>query len=101
MTRGSGIGAAGGTRTHKALRTAEFESALFADFSTAAHLDSTSRRAPKGYRQYSTSVRSLVRRLSIDRLLPVERRSLQERYAPKGRCFGCGPANEQGLRIES
>jgi acyl-coenzyme A thioesterase PaaI-like protein len=27
--------------------------------------------------------------------------SLQERFAPEGRCFGCGPANEQGLRIRS
>ena len=27
--------------------------------------------------------------------------SLQRRYAPTSRCFGCGPANEQGLRIES
>jgi len=27
--------------------------------------------------------------------------SLQERFAPDGRCFGCGPANEQGLRIRS
>jgi len=27
--------------------------------------------------------------------------SLQDRYAPKTRCFGCGPANEQGLRIKS
>jgi hypothetical protein len=27
--------------------------------------------------------------------------SLQERYAPLGRCFGCGPANEKGLRIGS
>jgi acyl-coenzyme A thioesterase PaaI-like protein len=27
--------------------------------------------------------------------------SLQDRYAPQGRCFGCGPANEKGLRIES
>jgi acyl-coenzyme A thioesterase PaaI-like protein len=27
--------------------------------------------------------------------------SLQERYAPHTRCFGCGPANEQGLRIRS
>jgi acyl-coenzyme A thioesterase PaaI-like protein len=26
---------------------------------------------------------------------------LQERYAPKGRCFGCGPANDLGLRIQS
>ena len=27
--------------------------------------------------------------------------SLQERYAPEGRCFGCGPANAKGLRIRS
>jgi len=28
-------------------------------------------------------------------------RSLQETFAPAGRCFGCGPANEHGLRIRS
>ncbi|HZH76664.1 MAG TPA: PaaI family thioesterase [Archangium sp.] len=27
--------------------------------------------------------------------------SLQERYAPNLACFGCGPANSQGLRIRS
>ena len=27
--------------------------------------------------------------------------SLQRRYAPDNRCFGCGPANEHGLRIDS
>lgn len=27
--------------------------------------------------------------------------SLQERYAPRLACFGCGPANEKGLRIRS
>ena len=27
--------------------------------------------------------------------------SLQRRYSPDARCFGCGPANEYGLRIES
>jgi acyl-coenzyme A thioesterase PaaI-like protein len=27
--------------------------------------------------------------------------SLQERYAPTNACFGCGPANERGLRIRS
>jgi acyl-coenzyme A thioesterase PaaI-like protein len=27
--------------------------------------------------------------------------SLQERYAPHARCFGCGPANTKGLRIRS
>ena len=26
---------------------------------------------------------------------------LQERYAPANRCFGCGTANEKGLRIRS
>ena len=26
-------------------------------------------------------------------------RSVQERYAPENRCFGCGPANPKGLRI--
>jgi uncharacterized protein (TIGR00369 family) len=31
----------------------------------------------------------------------VDAPSLQERYAPDGRCFGCGPANERGLRIRS
>lgn len=28
-------------------------------------------------------------------------KSLQETYAPKNACFGCGPANEQGLQIRS
>ena len=28
-------------------------------------------------------------------------KSLQERYAPRNECFGCGPANEKGLRIRS
>jgi acyl-coenzyme A thioesterase PaaI-like protein len=27
--------------------------------------------------------------------------SLQDRYAPESVCFGCGPANDQGLRIKS
>src|SRR5262245_4625530 len=27
--------------------------------------------------------------------------SLQDRYAPRNRCFGCGPANDRGLRIKS
>lgn len=27
--------------------------------------------------------------------------SLQDRYAPETTCFGCGPANAQGLRIKS
>jgi acyl-coenzyme A thioesterase PaaI-like protein len=28
-------------------------------------------------------------------------KSLQEQYAPASACFGCGPANEKGLRIRS
>jgi acyl-coenzyme A thioesterase PaaI-like protein len=32
---------------------------------------------------------------------PMDRPSLQETYAPAGRCFGCGPANPVGLRIRS
>ncbi len=31
----------------------------------------------------------------------VESHSLQDRFAPHNRCFGCGPANELGLRIKS
>jgi len=27
--------------------------------------------------------------------------SLQERYAPHNRCFGCGPSNDKGLRLRS
>ena len=27
--------------------------------------------------------------------------SLQEEYSPQGACFGCGPANEQGLHVRS
>ena len=30
-----------------------------------------------------------------------EKESLQRRYAPESRCFGCGPANPEGLRIRS
>jgi acyl-coenzyme A thioesterase PaaI-like protein len=31
----------------------------------------------------------------------MNEQSLQERYAPRGTCFGCGPMNEKGLRIRS
>jgi acyl-coenzyme A thioesterase PaaI-like protein len=31
----------------------------------------------------------------------MNEQSLQERYAPRGECFGCGPLNEKGLRIRS
>lgn len=30
-----------------------------------------------------------------------EQASLQDRYAPNNACFGCGPANEKGLRLKS
>ena len=30
-----------------------------------------------------------------------EQQALQDRYAPKNECFGCGPANDKGLRIKS
>ena len=28
-------------------------------------------------------------------------KSLQETYSPEGICFGCGPKNEKGLKIQS
>ena len=31
----------------------------------------------------------------------MDGQSLQERFASEGQCFGCGPANELGLRIRS
>jgi acyl-coenzyme A thioesterase PaaI-like protein len=31
----------------------------------------------------------------------VKKQSLQDRYARRNRCFGCGPSNEKGLRIKS
>ena len=31
----------------------------------------------------------------------MDQPSLQELYWPRGECFGCGPANEKGLRIRS
>ena len=31
----------------------------------------------------------------------MDEKSLQEKYAPQNACFGCGPANEKGLRIRS
>jgi len=34
----------------------------------------------------------------LNRLVTV---SLQQRYAPDNRCFGCGPLNPDGLRLES
>jgi acyl-coenzyme A thioesterase PaaI-like protein len=31
----------------------------------------------------------------------MDEKSLQELYAPRSACFGCGPANEEGLRVRS
>jgi uncharacterized protein (TIGR00369 family) len=33
--------------------------------------------------------------------MPATKESLQDRYAPQNICFGCGPANQKGLRIKS
>ena len=33
--------------------------------------------------------------------MPNEGQSLQEKYAPNNACWGCGPANAEGLRIRS
>ena len=33
--------------------------------------------------------------------METPRESLQDRYAPHNRCFGCGPSNEKGLRLKS
>ena len=37
----------------------------------------------------------------MDEAGPAPGQSLQERYAPHNACFGCGPANDQGLRLRS
>ena len=34
-------------------------------------------------------------------MIVMEEKSIQETYAPNLKCFGCGPANEQGLHIRS
>ena len=34
-------------------------------------------------------------------MITAEPQALQERFAPGNHCFGCGPANERGLRIRS
>jgi uncharacterized protein (TIGR00369 family) len=33
--------------------------------------------------------------------MPDEEQSLQERYAPNNACFGCGPANPDGVHVRS
>ena len=33
--------------------------------------------------------------------MPNDKPSLQEQYAPNNACFGCGPANKEGLHIRS
>jgi acyl-coenzyme A thioesterase PaaI-like protein len=42
-----------------------------------------------------------ARAVRADQLPDDAGASLQERYAPKSVCFGCGPANAEGLRIRS
>ena len=34
-------------------------------------------------------------------LASIMRKGVQRQYAPNSICFGCGPANEKGLRIDS
>lgn len=31
----------------------------------------------------------------------MTKQPLQDQYAPQNKCFGCGPANDEGLRIKS
>ena len=33
--------------------------------------------------------------------MTAEEKSVQEQFAPELKCFGCGPANQKGLRIRS
>ena len=33
--------------------------------------------------------------------MPGMEPSLQDKFAPQNRCFGCGPANSEGLRLKS
>ena len=42
-----------------------------------------------------------MRQLAAALLGEPELKSVQETYAPNNRCFGCGPANDKGLRIRS
>ena len=42
-----------------------------------------------------SSFQSMIKETSITKA------SMQDRYGPDGICFGCGPANELGLRIKS
>lgn len=46
----------------------------------------------------SSRFRTFIHRSDKSGALPE---SLQDRYAPNSKCFGCGPKNEKGLRIKS
>lgn len=41
------------------------------------------------------------RKESAIRKIKMDERSLQELYSPNSICFGCGPANEKGLHVNS
>jgi acyl-coenzyme A thioesterase PaaI-like protein len=43
----------------------------------------------------------LSRQSAWPRIMRRMTQSLQDRYAPTNACFGCGPANQHGLRIKS
>src|SRR6476646_5170995 len=70
---------------------------------------STSSRATSATPSISRTASKIVRigpcyrpvRAVGRRLRQMPEISLQRQYAPTSRCFGCGPANVEGLRIES
>ena len=45
--------------------------------------------------------RAPAKPIEVILMYAISMQSLQDRYAPENRCFGCGPANEKGLRIKS
>lgn len=55
----------------------------------------SSRRLPSGAADVYFAGRAVLTRR------PMNEKSLQEQYAPRSVCFGCGPANPRGLHIRS
>ena len=56
------------------------------------------RQAAGTSRRRRAPVRAILRPMLEPR---TDEPSVQERFAPRGRCFGCGPANDAGLHIAS
>ncbi len=63
------------------------------------HAASPARPDPPGGRGDSAAPAARLRAVATSTVRTEP--SLQERFAAHSRCFGCGPANEQGLRIRS